>query len=88
MRRKPLFGRHETNIVGRKLQGLAVVTNHRRALQKIVRAQAVGEAGRPAGGQDVRRTGHIITDGDRRIVTQKDRARILNFRQNFFRAGR
>src|SRR5579872_3182867 len=83
--RQSLFSRHETNVVGRELQRLLVVTDDRRSLQKVVCTQTVGEASRSTGGQDVRGTGHVITDGDRRIVAKKDRPGVLHFRQNLFR---
>src|SRR5262249_55776481 len=52
--------------------------NHAGATQEVIGRQSAGEARRPAGRQDVRRTRNIVTQRHWRIVANEDRASVVD----------
>lgn len=79
---------HQADGIRIARQSLATVADHRRPLQKIVRTQTVGKPCRATGRQDVAWPGDVVSHRDRRVVTEEDRAGILNLRQQGVRVGR
>ena len=55
-------------------EAVAVDVDQARPLEEVVGAEARSPPRRAAGGQDVRRAGGVVADGDRRVVAEEDRA--------------
>ena len=81
-----LFGeQRDAGRVG--FESLLVVVDDRGPFEEVNRTQAIREAGRPSGGEDVRRAGVVVACRDRGIVAHEDRAGVLDFGQLLIGVG-